>query len=114
MSESYVRYKKNEIMPYWYMKNKALCISSQAKKCYDHETISMLVKFIKHKTRLKVKRHSTDISRQSLIDFAICHLLEINLQPKIKIIRYLKISKADCKIAKKRYCNIEEMIKKKL
>jgi len=83
-----VRYKENGIMAYWHVEKKALCVSSQARRCCDPETVSMLVGLINHKTKLEVKGHSTDSNGQSLIAFAICHLLGINLQPRIKRIGY--------------------------
>ena len=112
MSEFHVRYKENGIMAYWHVEKKALCISSQAKRCCDPETVSMLVGIINHKTKLEIKGQPTDSNGQSLIAFAICHLLGINLQPRIKRIGYLKISKADRNMAKRHYCNIEEVMGK--
>lgn len=32
----------------------------QATRCYDTETVSMLMELIKYKTKLAVKEHSTD------------------------------------------------------
>ncbi len=112
MSEFHVRYKERGIMAYWHVEKKALCISSQPRKCHDPETVSMLIGLINHKTKIKIKGQSTDSNGQSLIAFAICHLLGINLQPRIKRIGYLKISKADRNMAKRHYCNIEEVMGK--
>lgn len=112
LSEFHVRYKETGIMAYWHVEKKALCLASQARKCSDPETVSMLVGLIKHQTKIKITGHSTDSNGQSLIAFAICHLLGINLHPRIKRIGYLKISKADRNIARRHYCNLEGIMDK--
>jgi TnpA family transposase len=101
-------------MAYWHVEKKALCISSQPRKCSDPEVVSMLIGVINHKTNIQIKGQATDSHGQSLIAFAICHLLGINLQPRIKRIGYLKISKADRNIARRHYSNIEGIIGKNI
>ncbi len=106
MSEYHIRYKGNGIMAYWHVEKKALCISSQIRRCSDSEISAMLVGIINHKTQVKIDGHSTDTHGQSLIAFAFCHLLGIELRPRIKGIGKLKIGKADNNIAYNAYSNI--------
>ena len=107
MSEYHIRYKGNGIMAYWHVEKKALCISSQIRRCSDSEISAMLVGIINHKTQVQIDGHSTDTHGQSLIAFAFCHLLGIELRPRIKGIGKLKIAKVDNNIARNLYSNIE-------
>ena len=52
MSEYYIRYKGNGIMAYWHVEKKALCISSQIRRCSDLAVSAMLVGILNHKTEL--------------------------------------------------------------
>ena len=112
MSEYHVRYKGNGIMAYWHVEKKALCISSQIRRCSDSEISSMLVGIINHKTQVKIDGHSTDTHGQSLIAFAFCHLLGIELRPRIKGIGKLKIAKVDKNVARNLYSNIADVMGK--
>ena len=110
MSEYHIRYKGNGIMAYWHVEKKALCISSQVRRCSDSEISAMLVGIINHKTQVKIDGHSTDTHGQSLIAFAFCHLLGIELRPRIKGIGKLKIAKVDKNIARHLYSNIADIM----
>jgi TnpA family transposase len=110
MSEYHIRYKGNGIMAYWHVEKKALCISSQIRRCSDSEISAMLVGIINHKTQVQIDGHSTDTHGQSLIAFAFCHLLGIELRPRIKGIGKLKIAKVDNNIARNLYSNIADIM----
>ena len=110
MSEYHIRYKGNGIMAYWHVEKKALCISSQIRRCSDSEISAMLVGIINHKTQVQIDGHSTDTHGQSLIAFAFCYLLGIELRPRIKGIGKLKIAKVDNNIARNLYSNIADIM----
>lgn len=112
MSEFHIRYKGNGIMAYWHVEKKALCISSQIRKCSDSEIAAMLVGIINHSTNVKVKSNATDTHGQSLIAFALCYLFGIQLRPRIKGIGRLKISKIDSNLAQSEFINIKDIIGK--
>jgi TnpA family transposase/DNA replication initiation complex subunit (GINS family) len=112
MSEYHIRYKGNGIMAYWHVEKKALCISSQIRRCSDSEVSAMLEGILNHKTEVKIDGHSTDTHGQSLVGFAFCHLLGIELRPRIKGIGKLKIAKADRDVAHSVYNNIAEVMGK--
>ncbi|MGB4191213.1 MAG: Tn3 family transposase [Rickettsiales bacterium] len=112
MSEYHIRYKGNGIMAYWHVEKKALCISSQIRRCSDSEVAAMLVGIINHQTDVSIDGHSTDTHGQSLIAFAFCHLLGIELRPRIKGIGKLKIAKVDRNVAYSAYNNIADVIGK--
>ena len=110
MSEFHIRYKGSGVMAYWHVEKKALCISSQLRRCSDPEVPSMLCGLINHKTKVKIDGHSTDTHGQSLIAFGLCYLLGIELRPRIKGIGKLKIAKVDKGVAQGIYSNIKDVI----
>lgn len=110
MSEYHIRYKGSGILAYWHVEKKALCISSQIQRCADSEIASMLSGLINHDTKVKTDAHSTDTHGQSLVAFALCHLLGIELRPRIKGIGKLKIAKVDQEVSQSIYTNIQDIV----
>lgn len=114
MSEYHIRYKGYGIMAYWHVEKKALCISSQMKRCSSSEIASMLEGIIHHATNAKVEKHSTDTHGQSLIAFAFSYLLGIELRPRIKGVGKLKLYKPDNNTPKNAYNNIESIMERSI
>lgn len=112
MSEFHIRLNGDGIMAYWHIEKKALCISSQPRRCSDSEVAAMLIGIINHQTDVEVKSNSTDTHGQSLIAFALSYLIGIELRPRIKGVGRLKIAKADQNLPSQYCSNIKSVMGK--
>ena len=109
MNEWHHRYKGKGVMIYWHVDKKALCIYSQLKSCSSSEVGSMIKGIIDHDTKMNMDRVFTDTHGQSLLGFAVSHMLGFNLLPRFKAINKQKVyvvSRDD----KQKYNNIEKII----
>lgn len=72
----------------------------------------MLSGLINHNTKVRIDAHSTDTHGQSLVAFVLCHLLGIELRPRIKGTGKLKIAKVDKAISQSIYSNIADIVRR--
>ena len=100
-------------MIYWHVDNKSLCIYSQLKSCSSSEVGSMIKGFLDHDTDMDMNKIYTDTHGQSVIGFAVSHLLGFNLLPRLKAINKQKLSGA-ISGDKKKYSNISLIMKGKV
>jgi len=76
---------------YWHVEKKATCVYSQLKSCSASETIAMIEGIINHNTEMNIEKQFVDSHGQSLLAFAVCHLLDIALLPRLKGIHQKKL-----------------------
>ncbi|MEY8717360.1 Tn3 family transposase [Francisella philomiragia] len=113
LNEWHLRYKSSGVMIYWHVDNKSLCIYSQLKSCSSSEVGSMIKGFLDHDTDMDMNKIYTDTHGQSVIGFAVSHLLGFNLLPRLKAINKQKLSGA-ISGDKKKYSNISLIMKGKV
>ena len=78
-------------MIYWHVDKKAACIYSQLKTCTSSEVGSMITGFLKHDTEMNMDKTYVDTHGQSIIGFAVSHLLGFKLLPRLKNLRRQKL-----------------------
>jgi TnpA family transposase len=110
LNQWHQRYKSSGVMIYWHVDKKSLCIYSQLKSCSSSEVGSMIKGFLDHDTDMDMNKVYVDTHGQSVIGFAISHLLGFNLLPRLKGINKQKLSAVGSK-DKKKYSNISLIIK---
>ena len=110
MSDWHFRYRKKGVMIYWHVESKSLCIYSQVKDCTSSEVGSMLKGFIDHDTEMDIKKVFVDTHGQSVIGFAVSHMLGFNLCPRLKAINKQKLFYTE-KGDRDKYKNIELILK---
>ena len=110
INEWHHRYKGRGVMIYWHVDKKSLCIYSQLKTCSSSEVGSMIKGIIDHDTEMDMNRVFVDTHGQSTIGFAISHLLDFDLLPRLKAINKQKLYSITSK-DKEKYTNISEIIK---
>lgn len=86
MTEWHVRYGKPGIMIYWHTERKSACIHSQLKTCSSSEVAAMIEGVLHHCTDMEIDRQYVDSHGQSEVAFAFCHLLGLQLLPRLKAI----------------------------
>lgn len=91
LSQFHPRYKKQGVMIYWHVDKKAACIYSQLKTCTSSEVGSMITGFLKHDTEMNMDKTYVDTHGQSIIGFAVSHLLGFKLLPRLKNLRRQKL-----------------------
>lgn len=84
LTEWHVRYRGPGIMVYWHVDKKAACIHSQVKGVASSEVAAMIEGVLHHCTDMEVEKNYVDTHGQSEVAFAFCHLLGINLLPRLK------------------------------
>lgn len=110
LSHFHPRYKKQGVMIYWHVDKKAACIYSQLKTCTSSEVGSMINGYLKHDTEMNMDKTYTDTHGQSVIGFAVSHLLGFELLPRFKNIHKQKLFYPDAK-DKNLYPNLELILK---
>ena len=84
LTEWHVRYRGPGIMVYWHVDKKSACIHSQVKGVSSSEVASMIEGVLHHCTDMEVEKNYVDTHGQSEVAFAFCHLLGIQLLPRLK------------------------------
>lgn len=110
LSHFHPRYKKQGVMIYWHVDKKAACIYSQLKTCASSEVGSTIHGYLKHDTEMNMDKTYTDTHGQSVIGFAVSHLLGFELLPRFKNIHKQKLFYPDAK-DKSLYSNLELILK---
>tara|TARA_B100001996_G_scaffold201784_1_gene154473 strand:+ start:186 stop:3188 length:3003 start_codon:yes stop_codon:yes gene_type:complete len=110
LNEWHHRYKGKGVMIYWHVDKKSLCIYSQLKSCSSSEVGAMIKGVIDHDTKMNMDRIFVDTHGQSVIGFAVSHLLDFDLLPRFKAINRQKLYGVTSQ-DKKRYTNISLIIK---
>jgi len=88
MADSNPHYRDPGVMVYWHIDRNAACIYSQLRNCNSSEIYAMVEGLIRHATTMTIRSNYVDSRGQSEIAFAFCHLLGINLMPRLKRIKY--------------------------
>jgi TnpA family transposase len=78
-------------MIYWHVERNSLCIHSQLKPPSSSEVASMMHGVVHHCTEMEVDRQYVDSHGQSIVAFAFCRLLNIELLPRLKAIYAQKL-----------------------
>lgn len=84
LTEWHVRYRGPGIMVYWHVDKKSACIHSQVKGVSSSEVAAMIEGVLHHCTDMEVEKNYVDTHGQSEVAFAFCHLLGIQLLPRLK------------------------------
>ncbi|MEM8860876.1 MAG: Tn3 family transposase [Chloroflexota bacterium] len=92
LTEWHVRYRGPGIMVYWHVDKKSACIHSQVKGVSSSEVAAMIEGVLHHCTDMEVEKNYVDTHGQSEVAFAFCHLLGIQLLPRLKGIGKQKLS----------------------
>lgn len=91
----HVRYGGRDVMIYWHVERKSLCIHSQLKSPSSSEVASMIEGVLHHCTEMEVDRQYVDSHGQSTVGFAFCRLLGFQLLPRLKAIGSQKLYRPD-------------------
>jgi len=91
MTEWHARSHTDGVKVYWHTDMKAACIYSQLKRCNASEVAAMIEGVLRHCTEMEVDRQYVDSHGQSIIGFAMCHLLGFDLMPRLKAIASQKL-----------------------
>ena len=91
MTEWVNRYGGRVVKIYWHVEKKATCVYSQLQSCSASETTAMIEGIINHNTEMNIEKQFVDSHGQSLLAFAICHLLDFELLPRLKGIHSKKL-----------------------
>ena len=110
INEWHHRYKGKGVMIYWHVDKNSLCIYSQLKSCSSSEVGAMIKGVIDHDTKMNMSRVFVDTHGQSVIGFAVSHLLDFDLLPRLKAINKQKLYGVTSK-DKKQYSNISLIMK---
>ena len=110
LNEWHHRYKGKGVMIYWHVDKKSLCIYSQLKSCSSSEVGAMIKGVIDHDTKMDMDRIFVDTHGQSVIGFAVSHLLDFDLLPRLKAINKQKLYSITSQ-DKRQYKNISSFIK---
>ncbi|MBT6206422.1 MAG: Tn3 family transposase, partial [Francisellaceae bacterium] len=110
LNEWHHRYKGKGVMIYWHVDKKALCIYSQLKSCSSSEVSSMIKGVIDHDTKMNMNQVFVDTHGQSVIGFAVSHMLDFDLLPRFKAINKQKLYGVTSK-DKEEYKNISLIMK---
>ena len=78
------RYGGPVVKIYWHVEKNATCVYSQLQSCSASEVIAMIEGFINHHTEMDIEKQYVDSHGQSLLAFAICYLLGLQLLPRLK------------------------------
>jgi TnpA family transposase len=71
-------------MVYWHVERKQLCIYSQLTTCSASEVAAMLQGLLSHDTDAEIESNVTDTHGASIIGFAFCELLGLQLMARFK------------------------------
>jgi len=85
------RFRGPVVKIYWHVEKKATCVYSQLQSCSASEVIAMIEGFVRHQTEMNIEKQYVDSHGQSLLAFAICHLLGLQLLPRLKGIHAKKL-----------------------
>jgi TnpA family transposase len=110
ISQWHTRYRGRGVMIYWHVDQNSACIYSQLKTCSSSEVGSMINGFLRHDSKMDMNKTYTDTHGQSVVGFAISHLLHFELLPRIKGVNKQKLyytSKGDDKL----YPNLDPVLK---
>ncbi len=91
MTEWHIRYGGRDVMIYWHVEKKSVCIYSQLKSCSSSEVAAMIEGVLRHCTEMSVEKNYVDSHGQSEVAFAFCHLLGFRLLPRLKGIHAQKL-----------------------
>lgn len=92
MCEWHARYGGRGIMIYWHVEKKATCIYSQLKRCSSSEVAAMIEGVLHHSTDMDVQQGYADTHGQNGVAFALTHLLNFELLPRLKNISQQKLA----------------------
>ena len=106
MTEWHQRYGGRGVMIYWHVDKRATCVHSQLKQVSSSEVASMIEGALHHGTDLDIDRQFVDTHGQSVVGFAFCYLLGLDLMPRLKGIASQKLARAD-KQSDHTFANIE-------
>jgi hypothetical protein len=91
LTEWHMRYGGREVMLYWHVEQHATCIYSQRKTCSSSEVACMLEGLLRHGTEMEVEQNYVDSGGPSEVGFAFCHLLGLQLLPRLTGIHRQKL-----------------------
>lgn len=105
LNEWHHRYKGKGVMIYWHVDKKALCIYSQLKTCSSSEVGAMIKGVVDHDTQMNMNEVFVDTHGQSVVGFAVSHMLGFDLLPRLKGINKQKLYGVSSK-EKEKYTNL--------
>jgi len=91
MTEWNPHYRSSGVMIYWHVDKKSLCIYSKRKTCSSSEVAAMIEGVLRHETEMTVEKNFVDSHGQSEVGFAFCRLLNFDLLPRLKRVKYEKL-----------------------
>ncbi len=92
-------YKKSGVMVYWHVDSNSTCIYSKLKTCSSSEVAAMINGLVNHDTEMRIETNYVDSHGQSEVAFAFCKILGIDLNPRLKRIKYERLFLPDKEIA---------------
>jgi TnpA family transposase len=91
MTAYHARDRKAGVTISWHTNKRAVCVSSQLKRCSSSEVAAMIQGVLRHCTEMTIERQYTDSAGQSHVGFALCALLGFELMPRLKGIAAQKL-----------------------
>jgi TnpA family transposase len=79
------------VVVYWHVEKKASCVYSSLQTCTASEVIAMIQGVLRHCTDMSIEQHYVDSHGQSEVAFGLCHLLQIDLLPRLRPIHSQKL-----------------------
>jgi hypothetical protein len=79
MTEYHARYGGNDVMIYWHVERKNVCIYSQLKSCSSSEVAAMIEGLLRHCTDAEIESNYVDTHGASVVGFAFTELLNFRL-----------------------------------
>lgn len=79
------------VVVYWHVEQKASCVYSHLQTCTASEVIAMIQGVLRHCTDMSIEQHYVDSHGQSAVAFGLCHLLQIDLLPRLRPIHSQKL-----------------------
>jgi len=89
-TEWHARYGGRGILVYWHVEEKYVVVHCQVLKASASEVAAMVEDAVRRGCTMKLEGNYTDTHGQSLIEFGITRLLEIDLLPRIKRINAVR------------------------
>ncbi len=91
LTEWPLRYGGRGVRVYGHVEKRAVCSYSQLKTVSSSEVAAMLEGVLRHGTAMRVEKHYVDTHGQSAVAFAFCHLLNLQLLPRLQGIHRQKL-----------------------
>jgi TnpA family transposase len=106
MSESHIRYGGHGGIAYHHISDTYIALFSHFIPCGVWEAIYIIEGLLKNKSDIRIDTVHADTQGQSAIVFALCYLLGIELEPRIRNWKDLKFYRSDKNI---KYNNIDNL-----